>query len=87
MRLIISEPESANSSTSGCSVPPAICQAPPHSAGPTAPVPAATHSRPTNTMEVGIGVPSKYATLPEPAYSASAVTLKRASRDTPQATK
>ena len=30
---------------------------------------------PTSTIDVGIGVPSKYATLPVPPDSASAVTL------------
>ena len=36
---------------------------------------AANVSKATNTIEVGIGVPSKYFTLPVPSESLSAVTL------------
>jgi hypothetical protein len=38
-------------------------------------------------MLVGIGVPSKYFTLPLSSESVAAVTLKRASRLTPHTTK
>ena len=49
---------------------------------------SATPAAPTMTMLVGIGVPSKYFTLPVVAsVSAAAVTLNRASRLTPQTTK
>ena len=64
-----------------------MTQAPPHKALPMWPCQAAYASTPTSTTLVGMGVPSKYFTLSEPADSASAVTLKRASRLTPQPTK
>jgi len=52
-----------------------------------APDHAASASIKTRRIEVGIGVPSKYFTLPVPWESVSAVTLYRARRETPQATK
>jgi hypothetical protein len=44
-------------------------------------------STPVSTTLVGIGVPSKYLTLPVPSAIDSAVTLNRARRLTPQQTK
>src|SRR5688572_5618723 len=72
--LIISEPDSAYSSTSGCSCQPRSTT-PPHSASPIAPCHAAIASTTTSARLVGIGVPSKYVTLPASALIASAVTL------------
>src|SRR4051794_6978214 len=87
MRLIISEPEIANSSDSGWNVKPAIFTAPNQRSSLMAPIAAATAIMHTSAKDVGIGVPSKYFTLPVPADISSAVTLYRARRDTPHATK
>src|SRR5690606_7367203 len=86
IRLIISEPDKANSNTIGCSVKPPKRTTPPHSCSPKAPCHAASAIRATSTIDVGMGVPSKYLTLSPPSDMASAVTLNRASRETPQAT-
>ncbi len=59
IRLIISDPDKANSSVSGCSVPPQIRIWPSHMFGPIASNHAATASSNTRTIDVGIGVPSK----------------------------
>lgn len=75
MRLIISDPDTAKISTSGCSVNPPTSTLPNHRCSRTSPIQAARASKATSTMEVGIGVPSKYFTLPVPSDSVSAVTL------------
>src|SRR5262245_40530169 len=85
--LIINEPETAHSSVSGCRAPGPSRTTPAGSASPTRPSQAAIDTIATRTRLVGIGVPSKYFTLSAPAESDSAVTLKRASRLTPQQTK
>src|SRR6185436_7392550 len=85
--LIIREPEAKKRRDSGWSVAPAKVHSPPGSAAPMRSYQAAAARPPVRTMLVGIGVPSKYATLPLPAASFSAVTLKRARRLTPQQTK
>ncbi len=61
--LIISVPDSANSSTSGCSVQPARCQTPPYTVSPIRPCQAANANTAVSSRLVAIGVPSKYATL------------------------
>ncbi|KAG1183439.1 hypothetical protein G6F35_015346 [Rhizopus arrhizus] len=73
--LIISDPDRANSSTIGCSCHGPICHWPNQISWPMAPVPAAIASTITSTRLVGIGVPSKYVTLPSSPVIASAVTL------------
>ncbi|KAF5304302.1 hypothetical protein FQR65_LT07994 [Abscondita terminalis] len=83
IRLIISEPDSANSSTIGCSVETAKLDAAPHNCSRSAPTEAANASSPTSTIEVGIGVAFEMLDLARAADNASAVMLKRASRDTP----
>src|SRR5215813_2459988 len=85
--LIINEPETAHSSVSGCSAPGPSRTTPAGSASPTCPRHAVIDTIATRTRLVGIGVPSKYFTVSAPAESDSAVTLKRASRLTPQQTK
>src|SRR5690606_24703037 len=73
--LIMSEPDRANSSTSGCSCHGPSCHWPHHRSAPIRPCQAATASTTTSTRLVGIGVPSKYFTLPSSPASCSAVTL------------
>src|SRR4051812_11976435 len=73
--LIMRVPESGKSSTSGCSTHGPIVHAPPHKASPTRSDIAAAASTAVSTTLVGIGVPSKYRTLPESPESFSAVTL------------
>src|SRR5687768_6386827 len=87
MVLIISEPEMANKITSGCKVAGPSSNEPQYKAPNTRSACAAHASTPTITMLVGMGVPSKYLTFAPPSESCSAVTLKRAKRLTPQATK
>ena len=73
--LIISEPDSANTSTSGCNCHGPSCSAPNGKAAPMRSLQASHASRPTMATLVGIGVPSKYSTLSPPSASVSAVTL------------
>ena len=68
--LIIAVPEAANSRLIGCSCQGPSCQAPPHSCAPSAPCQAAQASTAVMTTLVGMGVPSKYATLPMSVVSA-----------------
>jgi hypothetical protein len=64
VRLIINDPDSAHSSTSGCNCHGPSCQTPSHKALPARCSHTATASTPTSTTLVGIGVPSKWVTLP-----------------------
>src|SRR5690606_24445438 len=73
--LTISEPEIANISTSGWNCHGPSLTMPSHRSVPIAPCAAAIHSTTTSTRLVGIGVPSKYFTLPSSPDSCSAVTL------------
>src|SRR5690606_28171752 len=73
--LTISEPEIANISTSGWNCHGPSLTMPSHRSVPIAPCAAAIHSTTTSTRLVGIGVPSKYFTLPSAPDSCSAVTL------------
>ena len=73
--LIISEPDTANSSPSGWNCQGPSCHCPHHNGWPICPVLAATASRITSTRLVGIGVPSKYGTLSASPAISSAVTL------------
>ena len=75
MRLIISDPDSAKTSTRGWSRKPAIQTSPNQRFGPIEPFQAASDNKATRKIDVGIGVPSKYFTLPVPPESSSAVTL------------
>ena len=75
MRLTMSEPETANSSTIGCSVKPASTTCPNQRDSPNAFREAAANINITSSSDVGMGVPSNYSTLPEPSDSASAVML------------
>src|SRR3989442_492586 len=85
--LIISEPESAHSSVSGWRCPEPRRTAPNGSMSPTCSSQADAATTATRTRLEVMGVPSKYLTLSAPADSCSAVTLKRARRLTPHATK
>ena len=73
--LIISEPDSANISTSGWNCHGPSLTIPNQMSSPIAPCQAATASTTTSAKLVGIGVPSKYLTLSPPPESCSAVTL------------
>src|SRR6185503_11434729 len=73
--LIIKVPESAKRSASGCSTQGPSAQAPKGNVSPIAPRHAQLASTAVSTTLVGIGVPSKYGTLAEPAEIDSAVTL------------
>jgi branched-chain amino acid transport system substrate-binding protein len=73
--LIMSVPDSANSSANGCRSMPAIVHAPPRRLVPIRPCQIAQASNAVSSTLVGIGVPSKYLTLPLSPDSDSAVTL------------
>ena len=62
--LIISVPDRTNSSASGCNSHGPIVHAPQYRLSPSRPCHAANASTPVSTTLVGIGVPSKYLTLP-----------------------
>ena len=75
MRLIISDPDSAKTSTRGWSRKPAIQTSPNQRFGPIEPFQAASDNKANRKKDVGIGGPSKYFTFRVPPERYSVVTF------------